>query len=308
VALKDIGTFVSRYFVIGFYVPSLIGVVAFTVLVRSDWVPDQLALTDSHNQLVDADLGVHLLRCAILALPIAFALSGIWPHIFRFFRAFPYFGFDVKLPFLQLFGWRKRAAWNRLFLQSLSLDSSVRNAAARKLYERYPRELPDVQQTVFANAVRAREEYAAGRWGFDYSTVWPRVEALLTDQEQALHDEARTNLSFAVNVSLAVLVVGVVRAAGHFSDPLNLIPFAVAYLTFRLLAIEALLAGSERIRASLDLHRLELYEKLGVATFLAFSARERELGKSLSYYLLVGPTDRSEELGRRDWARGGAGK
>lgn len=307
-ALKDIGTFLSRYFVIGFYVPSLIGVVAFTVVVRRDWVPNQIAVTESHGHLVDADLGVHLLRCAILALPIAFALSGMWPHVYRFFRAFPYFGLETKLPFLQVFGWRKRVAWNKLFLKTLSQEGSIRNPAARKFYQRYPRKLQDVNPTVFANAVRAREEYAAGRWGFDYLTLWPRVEALFTDQEQALHDEARTNLSFAVNVSLAALVVGVVRAAGDFSNLLNLVPFAVSYLTFRLLAIEALLTGSERIRASLDLHRLELYEKLGVAGFSPFSDRERELGAALSSFLVVGPSPESEELGRSDWARRGAGK
>ncbi len=134
-ALKDIGTFVSRYFVIGFYVPSFIGVIAFVVLVRRDWVPDQIELTDSHNDLLQSGLGAHLLGSAIVALPIAFVLNGIRSHIFRFFRAFPYFGLDIKAPSLQKLGWRKRAAWDGLWEQTLSADQYVRSSASLKLPE-----------------------------------------------------------------------------------------------------------------------------------------------------------------------------
>jgi hypothetical protein len=302
VALRDIGTFLSRYFVIGFYVPSLIGVVTFVVLVRQDWVPDQLQLTDGHNHLV-SDLGAPLLRSAILALPIAFALNGIWPRIFRFFRDFPYFGLDVSFPWLQVLGWRRRAAWDRLWIQTLDPDAYVRRAAAAELALRYPSRRRDVQNTLFGNVVRAYEEYASTHWGLDYGTVWPRIEALFTEQEQALHDEARTSLSFAVDLSLVVFAVAVVRTVGDFWNLLNLLPFAISYLIFKVLAIDALEAGGRRIRSSLDLHRLDLYDQLGVQAALTFSDRERELGALLSEYLLSGPGDRSEELGRRDWAR-----
>ncbi len=146
--------------------------------------------------------------------------------------------------------------------------------------------------------------------------MWPRVESLLSDQEQALHDEARTSLSFAVNLSLAVVAVGVARAAGVFSNlqdwrlglALNLLPLVVSYVIFRALAIDALVAGGRRIRSSLDVHRLELYEKLGVQSALTFSERERDLGGLLSNYLLSGPSERSDELGRREWSRADAGK
>jgi hypothetical protein len=184
-----------------------------------------------------------------------------------------------------------------------------------KLSERFPRQRAHVQPSFFSNAVRSYEEYAGDRWGLDHATIWPRIEALFSDQEQALHDDARTNLSFAVNVSLLMLIVGVVRALGvfwpfhgidwHWGLLLNLIPLGVSYLVYRLLVIDAVVAGGRRIRSSLDLHRADLYGKLGVQGAAAFSDRERALGAALSAYLLSGPAKGSAELGMRDWARGG---
>jgi hypothetical protein len=88
----------------------------------------------------------------------------------------------------------------------------------------------------------------------------------------------------------------------------GLLPLGISYLVYRLLAIDALVAGGRRIRASLDLHRLELYTKLGVQSTRTFSDQERQLGHALSSYLLSGPSKQTEELGRQDWARTTAGK
>src|SRR5712691_7137617 len=148
-ALRDIGTFLSRYFVIGFYVPSFVGVVALVVVLRKDWVPDQLELTDSHNQLLQSGLGSHLLATAIVALPIGLVLNGIWSHIFRFYRAAPFFGLDVNVSRLQpLLLWRKRRLWDSLFEQVLNPeDPAVSRSALLKLSERFPRQREHVQPT-----------------------------------------------------------------------------------------------------------------------------------------------------------------
>jgi len=148
--------------------------------------------------------------------------------------------------------------------------------------------------------------------------VWPRIEALFTEQEQALHDEARTSLSFAVNLSLAALVVGMSRAVGvfwpfhgidwHWGFFLNLVPLGVSYAAYRFLAIDAVVAGGRRIRSSLDLHRLDLYTKLAVRSARTFSDEERKLGEELSSYLLSGPSPGTEGLGRRDWPKGSSRK
>lgn len=316
-ALKDIGSFLSRYFVIGFYVPSFIGLIVLVFVLRKDWVPDQLQLTDSRNHLIDSGLGSHLLRTAILALPVAFLLSGMWSRVFALYKA-GFFGLDVNVPRLQgAILWRKRRAWDKLWTDALSPDPFVRGASSLKLFERYPRRREHVQPTFVSNVVRAYEEYAGDRWGMDYAMVWPRIEALFSEREQALHDEIRTSVSFAINLSLAFLVVGLLRAIGvlwpiggvdwHWGLFLSLIPFFVSYIVYRLLAIDAVVASGHRIRASLDLHRLELYDKVGVQSTRAFSAQEREVGVALSRYLVSGPTDSSEELGRKDWARTKAG-
>jgi hypothetical protein len=169
-----------------------------------------------------------------------------------------------------------------------------------------------VQPARFGNIVRGYEEHTSELWGMDHQLVWPRVEALFTDQEQALHDDVRTTLSFAIMVSLMVLVVGVANGIGVlYGDPdwhggwvlWNLLPFAIWYAAYRGLVVDALIVSGQRIRSSMDLHRLDLFRALGVRGFETFSAEERALGAELSRYLSLGPQEGTTALGRRDWDR-----
>jgi hypothetical protein len=321
-ALRDLSTFLSRYFVIGFYLPAFFGLIALGLELRPDWVADHFALRENTGALVDKSLGDHVLKIGFVALPIGLVLSGIWLRTFVFFQNLPFFGLDAqpiaaRYPRLQnalLFG--QRHYWDKLFARSLDPDPYVKNAAALRLVERFPNVRERVQPGRFGNAVRAYEEYAAKRWGMDFATVWPRIETLLGEGERAIHDDARTALAFAVNVSFALFAIGLARLIGLIwpfghdsSGPYDwgslwtLVPFLISYLVYRLLGVAALIDLGARIRASLDLHRLELYRKLAVNERSTFSAAERDGALALSAYLLYGPTEDSAPISRQTWGR-----
>jgi hypothetical protein len=323
-ALRDLSTFLSRYFIIGYYVPTLSGLSALSVVLRRDWVPDQLELTSSSGQLLDKGLGAHLLAIAVFALPVAFLLSGLRSHIFRLYRTFPLYGLDakrfqlwrltVKFPRLlqAVVLWPERRRWDNLYAETFDADVYVRSAAAAKLLAGYPANRRAVQPARFGNIVRGYEEHTSELWGMDHQVVWPRVETLFTDQEQALHDEVRTTLSFAIMVSLMALIIGVANGAGVLSSDLdwrggwvfwNLLPFAIWYAAYRGLVVDALVVSGQRIRSSMDLHRLDLHRELGGRGFETFSDEERHLGGELSRYLSIGSQRGTTSLGRRDWDR-----
>jgi hypothetical protein len=302
VALKDLSTFLSRFFVVGFYLPTLFSLALASTILRKDWVPNAFELIDEKGNLVTGP-GVALLKIAVLSLPVALVLSGVWRRIFQLFRGAPFFGLDTLLarrPRLQaLLVRRQWNAWDRLYARTWAADEAARNAAARTLDVRFPAQRDRVQPGRFGNAVRAYEEYPQRRWGLDFQAAWPRVEALLADTERGLHDDARTSLAFALNLSFGLLAVGAARLVGevarwdlwHWSALLNVLPFLGGYLAYRLLALDALMDVGGRIRSSIDLHRLELLDKLGARKVPPYSELEAGLAIAVSRHLLYGSSN-----------------
>jgi hypothetical protein len=157
--------------------------------------------------------------------------------------------------------------------------------------------------TRFGNALRAFEYYSESRWGLNALAAWPRIAALLSDRERDLHAEAETDLMFFVNwsvvcyaLSVALAVDGVVTWS---LSGLGFLPaLALAYAFYRFAIGAAVIWGIE-VRASIDLHRLELYERLGVTIPRSFSGERRtarlvgrflDLGEPLPDYLRGGKT------------------
>jgi hypothetical protein len=302
VALKDLSTFLSRFFVVGFYLPTLFSLAVASTILRKDWVPNAFELIDEHGDLV-VGIGVALLKIAVLSLPVALVLSGVWRRMFQLFRGAPLFGLDTLFagrPRLQALVVRRQwRAWDDLFEASFDRDEVARNAAARTLDVRFPAQRNRVQPGRFGNAVRAYEEYPQRRWGLDFQAVWPRVEPLLEDRERELHDDARTSLAFALNLSFGLFAVGLARLAGDlvgwhlwgWPALFDVLPFAAAYLVYRLLALDALMDVGGRVRSSIDLHRLELLDLLGARKVPAYSELEAGLAIAVSRHLLYGTSN-----------------
>ena len=123
---------------------------------------------------------------------------------------------------------------------------------------------------------------------------------MLTEQENSLHSEATSNLAFLVNSTVGSGIVGILLILDgliyRFYDPewswiyllptYFALPFAAAYLLYGV-SVEALLRWNERIRASIDLHRLELYDRLGVRR-PSSPADEERLAVAVNQLLVYG--------------------
>jgi hypothetical protein len=123
-------------------------------------------------------------------------------------------------------------------------------------------------------------------------TLWPRIEGLLSSGERDVLTDSKTNFNVFVNAALGAAVVGgvlVVDAILHKPPaywPLYTIPFGVAYLLYRA-AISPATEWGDSVRSAFDLHRLEIYPKLGVRTPQSFSD-EREIATRVNQALLYG--------------------
>jgi hypothetical protein len=159
------------------------------------------------------------------------------------------------------------------------------------------------------NAIRAFEMHATTAWGLDGIGVWPRIEMLLTADERELHTDAKIDFNVFLNASVGVAGAGIVllvdmglnRPLDWWLSWLYLVPFVVAYAIYRRTTGAAARWGSE-MRASVDLHRLELYDRLGVRAPSSFSD-ERRLADEINQMLLYG-TPLPDEVWHGENAKG----
>jgi hypothetical protein len=169
-----------------------------------------------------------------------------------------------------------------------SKPSGDRGIAAWTLDRYFPARREDLLPTALGNAIRAFERHSNARWGLDSVTVWPRIEALLSAGERELLTEARVNCYVLLNSALGAFLVGtfLVIDQSLSSWPLYAVPFLLGYVFYRS-AIQPATDWGDYVRSGIDLHRLELYEKLGVRAPTSFTD-ERELASKVNQALLYG--------------------
>jgi hypothetical protein len=224
-------------------------------------------------------------------------MSGCSYLITRAFEGYPL----LRLPHWPILGLIPRAAiaaQRHRFKQLLAVrdDKSKpradRNRAAWCLERYFPHDEGKLLPTRIGNAIRAFEQHSNVRWGLDGVTIWPRIEALLSNEERELHVNSKIDVYVFLNGALAAYLVGAalvydkaVNVPHPASDwPLYAIPFAVGYIAYRAALAPAVNWG-DAVRASIDLHRLEFYEKLGVRAPSSFSD-EREIAGQINKALL----------------------
>jgi hypothetical protein len=117
---------------------------------------------------------------------------------------------------------------------------------------------------------------------------------LLADGERELLVDAKINFYLFVNASIGAFIVGVclvvdkvINTPGsHWAWVLYVVPFLVSYITYRA-SIGPATDWGDGVRSSIDLHRLEMYEKLGIRTPESFSD-EKVLSAAVNKALLFG--------------------
>jgi len=286
--LSDFTSIFSRSFVIGFFLPAYVSLVALWLFASSDFTP---------NALEEYSQATELLILGAVALVVGLALSGLSYNITRALEGYPLERVATWPILRHLYRaaiyWQRRS-YDRLLAirDDTTKPKQARSRAARELDKFFPQSREALLPTSLGNAMRAFERHSNIRWGLDGVTVWPRIEALLTAEERQAHIDARADLSLFLNGTVGAFVVGVCLAYDKAVNvphpawdwPLYLIPFALMYGLYSFSLNPALEWGAA-VRASIDLHRLELYERLGVRKPRSFSD-EREIAAKVNKALL----------------------
>jgi hypothetical protein len=281
--LRDVTGVLSRYFVLGYFVPGFFTLVVLANLLTPSLTPAAYEGLERQDQILVLGAAGLLLGLVLLGLryPIIRILEG-YPFELGALRR-------LRRPLI----WLQRRSFDRLQGIRDNLASSNRASAARLLDRRFHSKRERLLPTRFGNALRATENYPYTRWGLDAVAVWPRIDALLTDREQELHTNAMSDLAFFVNGTIGALTAGVILLVDAFiATPLSarfwwlyLLPFLIAYALYRAALGAAERHGTER-RASIDLHRLDLYERLGVRTPTSFSDEKKTIAPAVNKCLL----------------------
>jgi hypothetical protein len=240
-----------------------------------------------------------LVILAALALLSALALSGLNHSLTRFFEGYPLRELDGVWGLRRIYRWRLKRQQERFdTLLAVREDASKepldRGRAAWELDRYFPPKRTQLLPTAFGNAVRAFENHASTRYGLDDVVAFPRIDMLLTTSEREPRIETEIDVNVCMNSVIAAVLVGitlVVDQAVHTPQPcalswLYLIPFVFAYLIHLPMPSAAVRWGSQ-VRAAIDLHRLQLYDQVGVRSPTSFTD-ERRVAKKLSYLFMLG--------------------
>jgi hypothetical protein len=293
VTLKEFAGVFSRYFVIGFFAPAFFAVVAFSQLSASHAFP--ASYRDASGTAKLAILGG-------VALLIGLLLSGLHHHLTRLFEGYPL----ARLKGKKIVGWpydRLLSHWQGQFdrhVQALVGEPShQRTRAAHVLARCFPALRSSVLPTRFGNAVRSFETHGRQRYGLDGISAWPRISLLLSDSEREQVSEAQTDAAFFLNMSLLTIMLALAISIDKMWHPPGtqvatsvlvattvVVGFALYWAFYRAATAAAMRWGSP-IRAAFDLHRLELYHRLGLVQPDS-QGHEEAISKAANRLLLFG--------------------
>jgi hypothetical protein len=282
--LSDVAGVLSRKFIVGFFIPAFFGLFALSRLVAESSLPAAYR---------DAGETTQIIVIGGAALLFGLLLSGLHYSLLRFLEGYWLSSAMVPKPsshavLAAFLGARRRVAqlmighWvrRRRHLQSIcaarEADQSVLNRAAAELQRRFPAHEDNTLPTRFGNAVRAFETHPRRRYGLDGIAVWPRIASMLTESERKDLDEATTDLAFWVNALVVILVGGIVVFLERlWHPPGGLVStfaleaaiaaatsLAAAFVYWQ--AIAAAVRWGDPVRAAFDVHRLQLYDVLGM--------------------------------------------
>ena len=302
--LSNVTGVLSRYFIIGFFLPVFAALVAYSQAVSSQLLPAVYEQQSAGTQI--AILG----GAALLA---GLVLLGLNHPIMRAYEGYPLMRID---------GWasasrrgrdagrlRRLAHWAVAGLIAIQAerrgelktirdgpaDESAQTVAAWQLDCRYPRRRRDLLPTAFGNVIRAFELHSSHRWGLDAIAVQPRITALLSAQELEIEADARSEAAFFVNLSLLSLLLTAVslidlvafRSGSWVEILAPAVPLLLSWMFYRA-SIGAAERWGNTVRSTVDLHRLELYERLGVIAPTSFTEERTIIGPAVSRCLLHG--------------------
>lgn len=281
----------SRYFVVGFFVPSFAALGTLALLLTHGTQPNPFVSLGFRPKLIVVAILAVFVGGVLLALRffIRELFIGALPQaVLRVWPLGPTYGYLLR---------RQRRRFETA-LEERSEEEDARDVAVL-LDRRFPYNGVRLRPTRFGNVVRGYESYPWVRFGLDDSVVWKRVDTLLTTREQELQATARSDVEVLLNGSLLAAIVGMTVFLDRLVHPsataASVLGFAaISYFLYRLAASAEERFGNEK-RASIDLHRLELYERLGFRAPRSFLEERDRFAPVLNDLLLWG-TEVEDEL------------
>lgn len=156
----------------------------------------------------------------------------------------------------------------------------------------FPGSPQKVLATGLGNVIRAFEDYSGSRYGMDSTALWPRLIPILRDtkfiefvaQEKTVFDFLLNMLVVSAVVSLEMFYFALF--AGRFVVAIVTVLVAplVLFVLWEGLKVAARQWG-ETVRVAFDLHRLDLWTRLGLRPQATFD-HERRLWIELSRFLM----------------------
>jgi len=290
-------------FLVSAMVPSLAFVVA-SILMFDPILQVAAAFKDPQSTLQLVGFGLIVF---ILTVVIGFTLTVLNTHILKIFEGHIIFS---PLRFLynkslrihrqkarNLMAQRESLKKEYVSLMKFTDNQSELDDRLRKIIDEhykvaseydqaYPSNLDDVLPTKFGNTLRAAEDHAVQRYGFDGVTFWPRLIHVIPDSYKSTIDSSRNELSFLANMAIlavifsflslfavfytmttATVVSGNIMVFGTFVRSVMKYFFAtilgmIGCGLFYNASIISLESFTLTIRSSFDLFRLDLLRKL----------------------------------------------
>jgi hypothetical protein len=165
------------------------------------------------------------------------------------------------------------------------------------LRSQYPLDPTSVLPTRLGNVIRSFETYAERQYGIASITMWPRLEAVMNEEDAERMDGAKVSFDFMLNISVlatalalvvvsACLMVGTTAELGETAIVAGLL-MGIAYLFYRG-AIPRAAAWGGHVKATFDLQRWTLLERLGYRIEPRTVAAERALWGEISRRMVFG--------------------
>lgn len=272
---SDVSKLFSREFIVGYFLPSVLFLIASAYLQELFQPLSTTNLTSLATQFEN-----------FWAFPAAIFLGWILALILlaansTLMRMLEGYYFRGKV-FLRFERWQFRklkskiGAIEKTYLQEMEKqdDVSMPTVTQYKLLlakyrTRFPPEEKDLLPTSFGNTIRAFEYYPLEMYGIDTITVWPRIIALVSTEYRQDLSVAKSQLDLALNLFYLSLVI-IIQYIGYwliirqFSFPLlPILTILVAWISYRY-ALSAASHWGELVKGVFDLYRIPLAKQLGV--------------------------------------------
>jgi hypothetical protein len=286
--LSSLPKLFDKNFVIGFFLPALLAVLA------AAWTFPQVSLLEPLRTLAASDKKLsELLYVALMVWVLAIVLLTTNNFQYRLLE-----GYSVPVALRAwVSGWQ-RFRFRRLTakvarLQGQTGRQSELISATLALLNGFPTSIDQLLPTRFGNAIRAFEVYPRRVYGADSIPVWLRLGSVIPKSFAAQIEDARSRVDCLMNVACLAAALSVVALGGsllqanwkfQLTDPFFFAPggarefnvalagFVVAYLAYRWATVQVQLWG-ELVKSAFDCYLVALIRQMGYEVPLTAARR-----------------------------------